>query len=62
MKLVVDENKCPQDHWCPAMRVCPKQAISQENKFDLPVIDQEKCIVCGKCIKFCPKGAFEIVK
>ena len=22
-------------------------------------IDEEKCIVCGKCMRFCPKGAFE---
>ena len=61
MKLIVNENKCPQDHKCPAIPVCPEGAISQENIYSLPKIDNEKCIVCGKCIRFCPKVAFEKV-
>lgn len=59
MKLAINRNKCPQNHKCPAMAVCPKDAITQKNIFSLPVIDENKCIVCGKCIRFCPKGAFE---
>ena len=59
MKLVINRNKCPQNHKCPAMTVCPKDAITQKDNFSLPVIDENKCIVCGKCIRFCPKGAFE---
>lgn len=59
MKMNVNKNKCPQNHKCPAIAVCPKGAITQKDKFSLPVIDQDKCIVCGKCIRFCPKGAFE---
>jgi len=38
-----------------------KGAISQKDIYSLPEIDGEKCIVCGKCMKFCPKGAFERV-
>jgi Fe-S-cluster-containing hydrogenase component 2 len=59
MKLVVNKNKCPQNHKCPAMAVCPKAAITQKDNFSLPTIDENKCIVCGKCIRFCPMGAFE---
>lgn len=59
MKLVINKNKCPQNHKCPAMAVCPKCAITQKDIFSLPVIHEDKCIVCGKCIRFCPKGAFE---
>lgn len=59
MQLVVNAKRCTQNHRCPAIAVCPKNAISQKNNFSLPVIDQEKCIVCGKCIHYCPMGAFE---
>ncbi|MDD3053902.1 MAG: 4Fe-4S binding protein [Endomicrobiaceae bacterium] len=56
--IIVDKDLCPQNHKCPAIEVCPENAISQKG-FGLPVIDQSKCIVCGKCIKFCPKGAIQ---
>ncbi|PWM46689.1 MAG: 4Fe-4S ferredoxin [Clostridiales bacterium] len=59
MKLIVNKNKCPQNHKCPSIRVCPKNAITQKNIFSLPDIDKSICILCGKCIKLCPKGAFE---
>ncbi len=61
MKLIVNKNKCPQNHQCPAITVCPTNAITQKDAFSLPVIDENKCIVCGKCIRFCPMGAFEKV-
>lgn len=48
--------KCPQDHKCPAVRICPVGALSQ-NGFEAPVIDKDKCIKCGKCSNFCPKNA-----
>jgi ferredoxin len=52
----VAQNKCPQDHKCPAIKVCEVQAISQ-NGYSLPVIDESICVDCGKCIEFCPMGA-----
>ena len=55
MKITVNPQKCPQNHRCPSIEVCPKDIYS------LPEIDGEKCIVCGKCMKFCPKDAFERV-
>jgi len=30
--------------------------------YSLPEIDSKKCIICGKCMKFCPKSAFEKVQ
>lgn len=39
--------------------VCPKQAIKMipdEEGFDYPHIDDEKCIRCYMCIKVCPIG------
>ena len=55
--MKVNPKRCPQNHRCPAIRVCPVNAISQEGN-GLPVIDNEKCIDCGKCVSFCPMGAF----
>ncbi len=54
--LHIDKLKCPQSHRCPMIPQCPVDAISQEGN-KLPVIDTEKCIECGKCIKICAMGA-----
>lgn len=54
--LTVNKNNCPQNHHCPAVKVCPVGALSQ-NGFEAPTVDQEKCIKCGKCSNFCPKKA-----
>lgn len=56
MALTIDKNRCPQNHKCPMLRVCPVEAITQDG-YGLPKIDPEKCIECGKCTKYCPMGA-----
>ncbi len=56
MKITVDKHWCPQNHRCPAIMVCPTKAIRQEG-YGLPIIDQEKCIHCMKCTRYCPMGA-----
>jgi ferredoxin len=62
LKIIVNEQKCPQNHACPSVSVCPQGAISQKDIHSLPAVDIEKCVVCGKCIRFCPKGAFEKIQ
>jgi len=56
--ITIDKNKCPQNHRCPSIAVCPVGAITQ-NGFELPTINQELCIECGKCINFCPRRAIK---
>lgn len=55
--ITVNENRCPANHPCPAVNVCPVDAIIQKSYSEAPVIDQDQCIECGKCVNFCPMGA-----
>jgi Na+-translocating ferredoxin:NAD+ oxidoreductase RNF subunit RnfB len=42
------------------MLVCPFGAITMNNE-DLPVINENKCTACGKCVAICPKKLFILV-
>lgn len=55
-QLAVKTERCPQNHPCPSVRVCPVGALSQKG-FHAPDVDGDTCIKCGKCVKFCPMGA-----
>jgi ferredoxin len=59
MKLNVIQQRCPQNHRCPSLRVCPTGALTQTG-FAAPEVDQEKCIACGKCVRFCPMQALKL--
>jgi len=59
-------NACPENQYLitdkcmgclahPCQEVCPRGAISMKN--GRSVIDQEKCIKCGKCKNICPYDA-----
>jgi len=56
MAINVKKERCPQNHKCPAVKVCPVDALSQQG-LAAPVVDAEKCIDCGKCAEVCPTGA-----
>jgi ferredoxin len=56
MKIEIIKDKCPQNHKCPAVGVCPVGALSQDG-YQAPSIDEQKCIGCGKCVQVCPTGA-----
>lgn len=57
--LKVDPRRCPQNHRCPLMRICPRGAISQED-FGLPRIDSGKCIGCMACVNNCAMDAVHV--
>ncbi len=59
MAIIISESRCPQNHRCPVLRICPVEAVSQDG-YGLPVVDESKCIDCGKCVRFCPTGAMSV--
>ena len=59
MAVSVITGKCPQNHKCPSIAVCPVNALHQ-NGNAAPTVDASKCINCGKCAKFCPRGALQM--
>ena len=38
---------------------CQFEAITMVNNF--PVIDPEKCVACGACVKTCPRGIIQFI-
>jgi Fe-S-cluster-containing hydrogenase component 2 len=56
--LMVVKSRCPQNHPCPSIRVCPTGALVQSG-YAAPTVDQDKCIKCGKCTGVCPRGALQ---
>jgi len=58
--LVVIKEKCPQNHPCPSVHICPVGALKQRG-FHAPTVDFDACIRCGKCIKFCPRKALKLI-
>jgi len=56
MNVKVEPHRCPQNHPCPVVRVCPTGAIRQRG-YAAPEIDKSKCINCGRCIRYCGYGA-----
>jgi Fe-S-cluster-containing hydrogenase component 2 len=58
VKIIVNEKRCPQNHPCPSIRVCPVNAITQDG-YNAPMVDEEVCIKCKKCVLYCPMGAIQ---
>ena len=55
-KLVKVSDLCQGCLAHPCMEVCPKKAITWES--GRSIIDQDKCIKCGKCFSQCLSGYF----
>lgn len=61
MSLKVINARCPQNHQCPAVFVCPVNALTQVGN-SAPIVDNDLCIDCGKCTRVCPTGALVLEK
>lgn len=62
---VIDNGKCDKSPFCPVKRVCPVKAVTQKGSIfnsKVPVVDDELCIGCGVCVKYCPMGAVKMKK
>lgn len=59
MAIIVVEQRCPQNHPCPSVKVCPVGALSQEG-VAAPTVDAETCTDCGACVRSCPRGALQL--
>ena len=60
--ITINSSSCPSNHFCPVINMCPSGAIEQEDAYSTPVINNEKCTLCQKCLKACPYRAFETQK
>lgn len=58
MTITINKKLCSKDHECPAVKICPVEALSQD-KFKAPEVNKEKCADCGKCIDFCENGVLQ---
>lgn len=63
-KAYIDPTRCDKSPFCPAKRVCPVKAISQDGQGlfggGISKVDPEKCIGCGKCVNNCPGKAISM--
>lgn len=60
INLYSEESQCCGCSACAS--ICPKSAISMEENcrgFFLPVIDRDKCVECGQCLKVCDFKVFK---
>ncbi len=39
---------------------CKFDALYIDEKTGLPIVDEDKCVACGACVKACPRGIFEL--
>ncbi|MEG1644676.1 MAG: 4Fe-4S binding protein [Alistipes sp.] len=58
MPVVLDKTRCPHNHVCPLIEVCPVEAISQ-GADGFPIVNYDLCIECEECTHACPMKAMQ---
>ena len=59
MKAVKIEEKCDNASYCGAKRSCPAGAVIYDQREGI-IIDKDRCIGCGICVRACPRKALMI--
>jgi heterodisulfide reductase subunit A-like polyferredoxin len=49
----IDEDRCPQNHACPAVAACPFEALVQDDIHSAPRVLAGRCTDCGICTQAC---------
>ncbi|MBO8167899.1 MAG: 4Fe-4S binding protein [Thermoanaerobacteraceae bacterium] len=66
MKAQINQQRCDRAPACVARRMCPTGAIMQEKgslfQGGKVWVDEDKCVGCGICTRYCPHGAIELKK
>lgn len=60
MAVLINFKICDNAKECGGVEVCPTKALSWSDKDKKIVIDNSKCISCGKCEAECPIGAIRV--
>jgi thioredoxin 1 len=62
MPIFIDPRICDKEMICDLMKVCPMNAIYQDEKDGTVEIDTTKCNECMICVKACPYLAVKLAK
>lgn len=62
MAVLVNFKICDNAKECGGIAVCPTGALFYDDEKNTIVIDNEKCISCGRCENECPIGAIMVAK
>jgi ferredoxin len=60
--VFADSEAC--DYRCLGYGSCAKACASKALRMDangLPMIDEDKCIACGACVRTCPRGIITLI-
>lgn len=62
MAVLVNFKICDNAKECGGIAVCPTGALSYDDEKQTIVIDNDKCISCGRCESECPIGAIMVAR
>jgi len=62
MAVLINFKICDNAKECGGIAVCPTGALSYDDKEQSIIIDNDKCISCGRCESECPIGAIMVAR
>lgn len=60
MSVFINFKICDNAQECSGVAVCPTEALSWDESKKSVIIDNTKCISCGRCVMECPAGAIRV--